>query len=87
MTKRSNRLLALASVVLLAAPLAACTSGSAGNSDLIDIEMPISTATPGGVVERRARFSFPLGRCLAFRPTGCFRSPGILCNTAADILH
>ena len=46
MTKRSNRLLALASVVLLAAPLAACTSGSAGNSDLIDIEMPISTATP-----------------------------------------
>lgn len=47
MTKRSNRLLALASVVLLAAPLAACTSGSAGNSDLIDIEMPISTATPG----------------------------------------
>lgn len=46
MTKRSNRLLALASVVLLAAPLAACTSGSAGNSDPIDIEMPISTATP-----------------------------------------
>ena len=45
-TKRSNRLLALASVVLLAAPLAACTSGSAGNSDPIDIEMPISTATP-----------------------------------------
>lgn len=46
MTKRSNRLLALASVVLLAAPLAACTSGNAGNSAPIDIEMPFSTATP-----------------------------------------
>lgn len=46
MTKRSNRLLALASVVLLAAPLAACTSGKAGNSAPIDIEMPFSTATP-----------------------------------------
>ena len=38
MTKRSNR--------LLAAPLAACTSGNAGNSAPIDIEMPFSTATP-----------------------------------------
>lgn len=46
MTKRSNRLLALASVVLLAAPLAACTSGNAGNSAPIDIEMPFSTAMP-----------------------------------------
>ena len=45
MTKRSNRVLALASVVLLAAPLAACTSGNAGNSAPIDIEMPFSAAT------------------------------------------
>lgn len=37
MTKRSNRLPAV--------PLSACTSGGAGNSDPIDVEIPFSAAT------------------------------------------